>query len=216
MTVLHRGYSQAQWRVSGGYTRQAILSICHIRYYVILIPWVSALLHSTALQARGKMSWGAGGGLAHVRRVGAVGTASLQQHNHMYLGTKAFSQSVCQSTVRPSAQGHLASRSNIRHSGQLCFSGRDLGTFWPGIGRDEPPCRIQSVIWCVWYLVLHTHPRRPRYYVVHGLRAPGFLHTLTPSSGRATRRVANPVDQCTATPCQVPRGRHSIVPRSLF
>lgn len=181
MTVLHRGYSQAQWRVSGGYTRQAILSICHIRYYVILIPWVSALLHSTALQARGKMSWGAGGGLAHVRRVGAVGTASLQQHNHMYLGTKAFSQSVCQSTVRPSAQGHLASRSNIRHSGQLCFSGRDLGTFWPGIGRDEPPCRIQSVIWCVWYLVLHTHPRRPRYYVVHRLRAPGFLHTLTPT-----------------------------------
>lgn len=42
---------------------------------------------------------GTGAGLAHVRRVGAVGTACLQQHNHVYLGTKAFNRPVGRATL---------------------------------------------------------------------------------------------------------------------
>lgn len=152
-----------------------MLGICQASFISAL------LLHcKPGVKWHGVLAVVLGAGLAHVRRVGVVGTASLQQHNHVYLGTKAFihsfiqslSRSVNCSPVRPGpsriSQQHPPFRSTM-------FSGRDLGTFWPGTGRDEPPCRIQSVI---WYLVLHTHPRRPRYYVVHRLRAPGSLHTL--------------------------------------
>lgn len=99
-------------------------------------------------------------------------------------------------SVQPGPISHLAETSAIPVK---YFSGRDLGTFWPGIGRDEPPCRIQSVI---WYLVLHTLPR-----VAQVLR--GTYRTPGSSS-------PNLDGHCPATPCQVPQSRHSIVPRSLF
>lgn len=73
----------------------------------------------------------------------------------------------------PWAISHLAATSAIPAT---YFSGQDLGTFWPGIGRDEPPCRIQSVI---WYLVLHTHPHAAQgtaWYIRPGPRFPSHTH----------------------------------------
>lgn len=123
-----------------------------------------------------------------------MGTACLQQ-KHVYLGTQGI-QSVGRSSlyglaafsslgpsVRPGPSGISQQHPPFR---QTIFSGRDLGTFWPGMGRDEPPCRIQSVI---WYLVLHTHPRSPGYYIVHtGSGVPTHTHTHTYTLGVAGKR----------------------------
>lgn len=134
---LLRGDSTAQrlWSGTVEDVRRVILdgqflaSICHIRYYVILLPWVSALLlHcKPGVKCHGVLAVVPGAGLAHVRRVGVVGngfSSTAQPHVPRYQSIQSVGLSVSLSTVRPSAQGHLASRSNIRHSGQLCFSGR--------------------------------------------------------------------------------------------
>lgn len=159
----------------------------------------------TALQARGKGAWvlvwgwscqcpsgwgGGGDGLCAC-------TAEPRVTRAEYLAMIVACLSCL--PLRPAV--HLgSSRSNIRHSGEL-------------LGRDEPACRIQSVIWC---LALHTHPMHPS--------GPGRLIEVlgsTHGSRAAPPRThaghcRQPCWSCTAAPCQVPRGRHSIVPRSLF
>lgn len=104
---------------------------CHICYHVMQLSiQVSSILHCapTASQARG--NWH---GLAVV--LGLVLPMSVglgrwgrlvYNKKHVYLGTTGIqSGQVCKAWlpfrrwVRLSAQGHLASRSNIRHSGKL-------------------------------------------------------------------------------------------------
>lgn len=155
-------------------------------------------------------------GLAHVRRAGVVGTAGLQL-KHVYPGTQGVQSvgQVCMACLfvvepvcLPWAISHLAATSAIPAT---YFSGRDLGTFWPGIGRDEPPCRIQSVI---WYLVLHTHPHAAQgtaWYIVYGSPV-SFSHTRSLVQGAA----GNLVDRVLPHPARFPEVGTVSYPEAYF